>query len=106
MSYYPAALSINSFFYDLEEGIFYDPLDAYPLLKKGIIKTINNPEYTAAMLPTFALKTAKVFSETGFEIDKSLARFLKRNERVFGYEDIDRIIADIIMLTLPSNKNK
>ena len=85
--------SINSFFYDLEEGIFYDPLDAYPLLKKGIIKTVKNPEHTAAMLPTFALKTAKVFSETGFEIDKSLVRFLKRNEKLSGYKEINEVIA-------------
>ena len=86
--------SINSFFYDLEDGIFYDPLDAYPLLKKGVIKTIKNHEQTAGMSPTVALKTAKVFSETGFDIDKSLVRFLKRYEDLSGYSQIDKIIAD------------
>jgi tRNA nucleotidyltransferase/poly(A) polymerase len=85
--------SVNCFFYDLEGEMFYDPLGAYPLLKRGIIKTVKNHEETAEIAPAFALKTAKVFSETGFEIDKSLRRFLKRNEQFHGYKEIDKVIA-------------
>ncbi len=85
--------TINSFFYDFERDIFHDPLDAYSMLKGRVIKTINSPERTAETFPTIVLKTAKVVSETGFKVDKTLQRFLKKNETLYNYREIDENIA-------------
>jgi len=83
----------NCFFYDLKEDIFHDPLDSYPILKQGIIKTTIKPKKAALQYRTISLKTARVFAETGFSIDPSLYSFLKHSASVEPYIKIDEGIA-------------
>jgi len=85
--------TINSFFYDFERDIFYDPLDAYPVFKQSIIRTTMSPERAAENFPTITLKTAKILSETGFEIDRSLLDFLRNNRSLYNYNKINVSIA-------------
>lgn len=88
-----ALFTINSFFYDVEQQIYYDPLDRYNELKKGIIKTAYPPEHLARTVPTLALKTAKIFSETGFPIDAALKEELMKGETLDAYRQIEESVA-------------
>ncbi len=84
---------INGFFYDIKEDIFFDPLDAYSSLKKGIIQTKYQPEIVAEYFPLLALKTAKVYSETGFAIDGYLYTFINEYASLRPYKNINEDIA-------------
>jgi tRNA nucleotidyltransferase/poly(A) polymerase len=86
--------NVNSFIYDIKDGIFYDPLDAYPFLKDRIIKTLEPPEVAVGIFPTIAVKTAKVLGETGFELDGSLSEILFSHAGAHGYQQIDEAVAD------------
>jgi len=83
----------NCFFYDLKEDIFHDPLDSYPLLKQGLIKTTLKPKKAAQQHKNIALKTALIYAETGFEIDPALNSFLKHSSSVDTYSKIDEVMA-------------
>jgi len=72
-----AIFTANSFFYSLKDNIFYDPLDSYVDLKKGIIKTIFSNNSTISDLLYLAIKATKIYSETGFVIDDKLIKLLK-----------------------------
>ncbi|HUT64536.1 MAG TPA: HD domain-containing protein [Spirochaetota bacterium] len=93
---------INGFFYDLEDDLFYDPLDAYSLLKRGQIRTRLSPEAVEREFPLLALKTAKVYSETGFEVDGELDEYLKQKESLAAYERMSPAIAQDFVETLTS----
>ncbi len=97
--------SINSFVYDFEREIFYDPLDAYGIFKKEQIKTVGKPENTAEKCPTLALRTAKLFSQTGFSIDKKLTDFLKKTPSRYDYGRINECIADDVKSILVSGRS-
>jgi tRNA nucleotidyltransferase/poly(A) polymerase len=84
---------INGFFYDVEDRIFYDPLDAYLLLKSGVIKTNRSPSKAFESFPLLALKAAKAISETGFTIDEELYTFLKVKAPLTGYVKMSEAIA-------------
>jgi len=86
--------NIDCFFYDCVRKVFYDPLDVYQVFKNGIISTIITPDRAAERYPTIALKTAKVMSETGFEIDKSLYDFLLYNKSIYDYEKLNCSVVD------------
>jgi poly(A) polymerase len=92
---------INGFFYNIEDGIFHDPLDAYSLLKSGII-TANQPlENIGETFPLLALKTAKAYGETGFSIDDALHTFLKEKVPCKVYERINEAgVQDFIKILL------
>jgi hypothetical protein len=96
--------SINSFVYDFEREIFYDPLDAYGLLKLEQIKTVEKPENAARKYPTLAVRTAKLFSQTGFSIDKKLTNILKKNPKLYDYRRIDECISDDFKSLLVSGR--
>jgi hypothetical protein len=96
--------SINSFVYDFEREIFYDPLDAYGLLKLEQIKTVEKPEDAARKYPTLAVRTAKLFSQTGFSIDKKLTNILKKNPKLYDYRRIDECISDDFKSLLVSGR--
>jgi tRNA nucleotidyltransferase/poly(A) polymerase len=96
--------SINSFVYDFEREIFYDPLDAYGLLKQEQIKTVEKPENSAKKFPTLALRTAKLFSQTGFSIDKKLTSFLKKNRSLYDFRRVNECMADDFKAILVSGR--
>jgi tRNA nucleotidyltransferase/poly(A) polymerase len=99
--------SINSFLFDFERDVFYDPLDAYPYLKQKKIKTIKKPAQIAEKFPTVALKTAKIFSETGFSVDRSLREFLKYNQSLYHYDQVNECVAeDFIDILVSGNAYK
>ena len=77
----------NGFFYDVEGDLFYDPFDSYTLLKRGLIQTRLSPEITGRYFPLLALKAAKVFSETGFELDDALDGYLGYKAGLSPYRD-------------------
>jgi len=92
---------INGFFYDLEDDLFYDPLDAYSFLKRGQISTRLSPEAVGREFPLLALKTARAYSETGFEVDGELDEYLNRNASLAAYDRMSpAIVQDFVeMLT-------
>ncbi|MFW6181704.1 MAG: HD domain-containing protein [Spirochaetota bacterium] len=69
---------VNSFFYDIGENIFRDPLDSYPLLKTGTISTRSAPAEALEEHPNLAILTALAYTETGFSIDPDLMGLLDR----------------------------
>lgn len=93
---------INGFFYDVEGDLFYDPLDAYTLLKSKLIQTRLPLETIGREFPLLALKTAKVYSETGFELDEELMTYLKRRAPVEPYRRMSSSIAQDFIDTLTS----
>lgn len=96
--------SINGFYYDIKKEIFYDPLDAYHDLKRAIIRTIETPQRTYQKVQTIALETAKVFSQTGFEIDEELNLFLREMNGGEIYRSIDEGIASDFINILVSRR--
>ncbi len=80
---------VNAFFYELERDIFIDPLDSYYLLRKGLIKTTKKPKEAIEKYPALALKTLKIYAETGFDIDSHLELFLKSRPSLETYEQMD-----------------
>jgi len=87
----------NGFFYDVEGDLFYDPFDSYSLLKRGLIKTRLSPEMTGRRFPLVTLKAAKVFSETGFEIDDALGEYIEYKAGLAPYRRTDpAIVQDFI----------
>ena len=93
---------INGFFYDVEEGLFFDPLDAYSLLKSRLIKTRLSPDRVGREFPLLALRTAKAYSETGFEVDGELDAYLKEKAQLSPYERVHPSIAQDFVETLTS----
>jgi len=89
-----AIFHINAFFYDVNNEKFYDPLDSYRYLKKKIITTISSPKREIKKHPTFALKIAKVYAETGFEIDPTIEKLLEDFHEINHYQNITEDIAD------------
>ncbi|MBN2325477.1 MAG: HD domain-containing protein [Spirochaetes bacterium] len=77
----------DGFFYDVEGDLFYDPYDAYPLLKRRMIRTRYSPEKTIKIFPLLALKAAKAVSETGFELDDTLGEYLGRKTHLVPYRN-------------------
>jgi hypothetical protein len=98
----PSALfNVNCFFYDIEEGIFRDPLDKYEMLKRGILETVERPEELSRRCPTLALKTARVFSETGFSLAEPLTAFLNSSGCVRDFVKTgDEVIEDFAAICL------
>lgn len=88
-----ALFSVNCFFYNIRTGVFYDPLDSYPVLKNRLIQTIEPPERASENFPSIALKTAKVYSETGFIIEHSLSTYLENHSPLHPYKAIDEEVA-------------
>lgn len=95
---------INGFFYDVEDDLFYDPLDGYSLLKTGLIQTRMPPEKVGREFPFLALQTAKVYSETGFELDTELNRYLTEKAPVQPYKQVSPTIAQYFIDTLTSER--
>lgn len=95
---------INGFFYDIEDDLFYDPLDGYSLLKTGLIQTRMPPEQVGREFPLLALKTAKVYSETGFELDTELCTYLKEKATIQPYKQVSLTIAQDFVDTLTSER--
>jgi tRNA nucleotidyltransferase/poly(A) polymerase len=79
----------NSFFYDIAESIFHDPLDSYPLLKKGTIRTRRPPARALEEHPNLAVLAARAHTDTGFAIDQALAGMLDRRGNTGGYRAPD-----------------
>ena len=96
--------TVNSFVYDFKNVVFYDTLDAYSHFKKKLVQTIRTPEQSVPEHPTIALKTAKILSETGFEIDRSLYDFLIQNRSLYDYKNINEEIAAIFLDILVSGR--
>jgi tRNA nucleotidyltransferase/poly(A) polymerase len=87
----------NGFFYDVEGDLFYDPFDAYPLLKRRLIRTRMPPEKTINDFPLLALKAAKESSETGFELDDALGEYLGHKACLAPYRDAGpAVVQDLI----------
>jgi hypothetical protein len=88
---------INSFFYNVQRGVFHDLLDSYTQLKRGVIQTVGDTAEASIRHPTIALKTAKLISETGFIVDDHLHRFLEKHGNGTVYENLDdEMISDFI----------
>jgi len=81
--------SIHAIYYDCRRKVFCDHVNAYPDLKGGLIRTVQPPERAAEIYPSIALKTAKVLSETGFQIDSTLRSFLDSSPTLHDYETPD-----------------
>ncbi|MFW6137932.1 MAG: HD domain-containing protein [Spirochaetota bacterium] len=96
--------SINCFFYDIRKDIFYDPLDAYELLRKGVINTNIPPRQAVKGFSTLALKTALLFSETGFEVDPVLDQLLEGMSFVSGYRKITKSMSSDLNRILTSGR--
>jgi tRNA nucleotidyltransferase/poly(A) polymerase len=89
--------SIHSFFYNIQRDVFHDFLDYYSHLKDGLIHTIGSAAAAVQRHPALALKTVKLFSETGFVIDDGLRGFLSEHVNGALYRDPNpEIIADFI----------
>ncbi len=93
--------NVEAFFYDVEREKFYDPLNFYRDLKEHIIKTVESPGVAIRNNPLLGLKTAKIFSETGFKIEKELVKVLDHSSdfEVYRYlnEDIIGDFMDILV---------
>ena len=89
-----AIFTINSFFYDVTKEKFYDPLDNYQYLKKRLITTILPVRKEIKQSPIFGLKTAKIFGETGFELEPSLEKLLDNCTEINVYKNITEEIAE------------
>jgi len=87
---------INGFFYNITRGIFHDPLDSYSQLKGGLIQTVQPVERAAQAYPAIALQTAKLYSETGFDLDEKLESFLVEAAPGMYENPNNAIIADFI----------
>ena len=89
-----AIFAVNAFFYDVDKEKFYDPLDSYKYLKEGLITTISSPRKEIKQNTAFALKTAKLFAETGFKIDPLIEKVLDDSNELIQYQNISVEIAD------------
>jgi tRNA nucleotidyltransferase/poly(A) polymerase len=98
----PVLFTVNSFFFDLEADKFYDPLGSFKELKNGCINTIHTPSNAAKSDPLLALKTAKLFSDTGFTIERNLMSFLKKQPGLDAHNTINLEISDAIQEILVS----
>jgi tRNA nucleotidyltransferase/poly(A) polymerase len=81
---------INGFFYNIIREVFHDPLDSFRQLRDGFIQTVQPVELAAREHPTIALETAKLYSETGFDLDERLDEFLGEVETPSLYRSPDR----------------
>ncbi|UCB44691.1 MAG: HD domain-containing protein [Spirochaetota bacterium] len=98
---------INGFFYDIEEEIFHDPLDAYSILKSKIIKANQPLEIIGETFPHLALKTAKVYCETGFSIDTALYNFIREKASRKIYEKMNEaVVQDFIKILLTGRASR
>ena len=86
--------TVNTFFYDVNKEKFYDPLDNYKYLKEKVIITSSSPKKLVRQEPMFALKTAKLYGETGFKIDPSIERAIEDYNEVNRYQNITEEIAE------------
>ncbi len=100
----PELFTINGFFYDIEKQKFYDPLGSFNLLKQGYISTINTPVRAAEKDPAIALKAAKIYSDTGFIIDRDLVSFLKKRSHLDVYRKSDEEIIEAFLNILVSKR--
>lgn len=88
---------VHGFFYDIHKEVFYDPLDAYHELRRGLIRTIEPPQKAFNKIPTLALDTARVFTQTGFDIDEDLLGCLSQKEVSDFYGSVsDGIASDFL----------
>jgi len=97
----PELFTINGFFYDIEMQKFYDPLGSFSQLKQGYISTIGTPNQAAEKDPAIALMVARMYSDTGFTIDRDLVSILKKKPGlelyVNGDEEIIETFLDILV---------
>jgi len=88
---------INSFFYNIQRGVFHDFLDSYIQLKRGVIQTVGDAAEASLRYPTIALKTVKLLSETGFVIDDQLRSFIEEHGNRAVYENLKvEMISDFV----------
>ncbi len=96
--------NINAFFYDVEKEKFYDPLNSYSDLKKRLIRTVMSPVVAFRENRLLALKTARIYSETGFEIDESLVNILENCTNLSQYSSVNVEIAEDFLKILSSKR--
>jgi poly(A) polymerase len=58
----------------------------------------------AEKCPTLALRTARLFSQTGFSIEKKLADFLRKTPALYDYGRINECVADEVKSILVSGR--
>ncbi len=101
----PELFTINGFFYDLEAQKFYDPLGSFTQLKQGYISTIYTPSHAAEIDPSIALKVAKIYSDTGFKIDRDLVSFLRKRPGLDVYRKGSEEIIEALLEILVSKRS-
>jgi len=89
-----AIFTVNTFFYDVVQEKFYDPLDSYQHIREGLITTILPVRRQIKQNPVLGLKTAKLFGGTGFKLDPSLEKLLDDCTEIAVYQNITEDIAE------------
>jgi tRNA nucleotidyltransferase/poly(A) polymerase len=95
---------VNSFFYSIDREVFLDPLDSFRQLREGLIQTVQPVEAAARARPSIALETARLYSETGFEIDGGLDEFLIEQRPPSLYRKPDRRIVTAFVDSISSKR--
>jgi tRNA nucleotidyltransferase/poly(A) polymerase len=95
---------VNSFFYHIGREVFLDPLDSFRQLREGLIQTVQPVEAAARAHPAIALETARLYSETGFEIDGRLDEFLIEQGPLPLYRKPDRSVVTSFVDSISSKR--
>jgi tRNA nucleotidyltransferase/poly(A) polymerase len=94
----------NAFFYSLGDGVFHDPLDSYRTLKRKVIETVDTPSRMIEEFPHLGLLTARVFGDTGFDIDPALVRAIGTDTSPAPYAHPDPSVAALFLDLLTSRR--
>lgn len=88
--------TINSIFYDLKKGEFYDKNGGFNDIERKIIKTVNLKNLEDD--PLRMLRTFRFQAQLGFEIDNSIINFIKKNTKSLDNIAKERINQEILKM--------
>lgn len=99
-------LTINAMAFDPISNIFIDPYGGEEDIKKGIIRTVGNPDERFSEDPLRMMRAIRFACQLGFTVDRKTFESIRRNREKLNVISAERINAELTKMVMSDNVEK